>query len=135
MSSRMRAAIDPGTGATPKARNPLDIDELTERLVAAADAEGLDTFAVSEYSLGGPVAIRLAARHPERVSSLVLSASFAHADTRTDLAASVWHQLFASGQHTLLAEYLNLMGRGEAALNALPRHRRATRSRPPLRHR
>ncbi|GAA2380126.1 hypothetical protein GCM10010255_01420 [Streptomyces coeruleofuscus] len=37
----MRAAIDPGTGATPKARNPLDIDELAERLVAAADAAGL----------------------------------------------------------------------------------------------
>ncbi|GAA2380123.1 hypothetical protein GCM10010255_01410 [Streptomyces coeruleofuscus] len=49
----------------------------------------------------------------------MLNASFAHADTRTDLAASVWHQLFASGQHTLLAEYLNLMGLGEAVLNAL----------------
>ncbi|MFH8901561.1 hypothetical protein ACH4HG_34990 [Streptomyces coeruleorubidus] len=34
--------------------NPLDIDELTERLVAAADAEGLDTFAVNGHSLGGP---------------------------------------------------------------------------------
>ncbi|CAM5495993.1 hypothetical protein SVIOM74S_03720 [Streptomyces violarus] len=99
----------PSTGATPKARNPLDIDELTERLVAAAGAEGLDTFAVSGYSLGCPVAI----------SSLVLSASFTYAETRTDLAASVWHQLFASGQQTLLAEYLNLMGLGEAALNAL----------------
>ncbi|MEU3888544.1 alpha/beta fold hydrolase [Streptomyces sp. NPDC029041] len=109
----------PGTGTTPKAQNPLDIDELAERLVEAADAEGLDTFAVSGYSLGGPVAIRLAARHPERVSSLILSASFAHADTRTNLAASVWHQLFASGQHTLLAEYLNLMGLSEAALNSL----------------
>ncbi|MET8572424.1 alpha/beta fold hydrolase [Streptomyces sp. NPDC004783] len=109
----------PGTGVTPKAQNPLDLDELAEQLVAAADAEGLDTFAVSGYSLGGPVAIRLAARHPERVTSLVLSASFAHSDTRTALAASIWHQLFASGQHTLLAEYLNLMGLSEAALNAL----------------
>ncbi|MEU2543427.1 alpha/beta fold hydrolase [Streptomyces iakyrus] len=109
----------PGTGATPKAQNPLDLDELAEQLVAAADAEGLDTFSVSGYSLGGPVAIRIAARHPQRVSSLVLSASFAHADTRTALAASVWHQLFASGRHTLLAEYLNLMGLSGAALNAL----------------
>ncbi|MFE9031419.1 alpha/beta fold hydrolase [Streptomyces iakyrus] len=109
----------PGTGATPKAQHSLDLDELAEQLVAAADAVGLDTFSVSGYSLGGPVAIRIAARHPQRVSSLVLSASFAHADTRTALATSVWHQLFASGQHTLLAEYLNLMGLSEAALNAL----------------
>jgi 3-oxoadipate enol-lactonase len=109
----------PGAGATPKAQGPLEVDELAEQLVAAADAEGLDTFAVSGYSLGGPVAIRLAARHPERVSSLVLSASFAHPDTRAALAASIWHQLFESGQHTLLAGYLNLMGLSEAALNAL----------------
>ncbi|MEU0453862.1 alpha/beta fold hydrolase [Streptomyces sp. NPDC006129] len=109
----------PGTGATPKTQSPLDIDELAGQLVAAADAEGLDTFAVSGFSLGGPVAIRLAARHPERVTSLVLSATFAHTDTRTDLVASIWQQLFESGQHSVLAEYLNLMTLSEAALNLL----------------
>ncbi|WP_308345256.1 alpha/beta fold hydrolase [Streptomyces sp. ISL-94] len=109
----------PGAGATPKAQGPLEIDDLVEQLVAAADAEGLDTFAVSGYSLGGPVAIRLASRHPERVSSLVLSATFAHADTRTSLAASIWHQLFESGQHTVLAQYLNLMALSEPVLNSL----------------
>ncbi|MEE1753057.1 alpha/beta fold hydrolase [Streptomyces sp. SP18CS02] len=109
----------PGAGATPKAQGPLEIDELVEQLIAAADAEGLDTFAVSGYSLGGPVAIRLAARHPERVSSLVLSATFAYADTRTALAASIWHQLFESGQHTVLTQYLNLMALSEPVLNSL----------------
>ncbi|MBA4862943.1 alpha/beta fold hydrolase [Streptomyces sp. PSKA54] len=109
----------PGAGATPKAQEPLDIDELADQLVAAADAEGLGTFAVSGYSLGGPVAIRLATRHPERVSSLVLSATFSHADTRTDLAVSLWQHLFETGQHTVLAQYLNLMALGEPALNAL----------------
>ncbi|MFF4018689.1 alpha/beta fold hydrolase [Streptomyces sp. NPDC001843] len=109
----------PGTGATPKARIALDVDELADQLLAAADAEGLGTFAVSGYSLGGPVAIRLAARHPERVTSLVLSASFAHADTRAALAASLSQQLFASGQHILLAQYLNLMVLSETTLNAL----------------
>ncbi|WP_107088817.1 alpha/beta fold hydrolase [Streptomyces sp. NRRL B-3648] len=109
----------PGTGATPKAQSPLEVDELADQLVAAADAEGLRTFAVSGYSLGGPVAVRVAARHPERVSSLVLSATFAHTDTRTGLAASVWHQLFASGRHSVLAEYLTLMTLSDATLNAL----------------
>ncbi|MFF9808173.1 alpha/beta fold hydrolase [Streptomyces coeruleorubidus] len=109
----------PGAGATPKAQDPLDVDELADQLVAAADAEGLDTFAVSGYSLGGPVAIRVAARHPERVSSLVLSASFAHTDTRATLAASIWQQLFESGQHSVLARYLNLIGLSEATLNFL----------------
>ncbi|MGW2642809.1 alpha/beta fold hydrolase [Streptomyces sp. NPDC001348] len=109
----------PGAGATPKAQSPLEVDELADQLVAAADAEGLGTFAVSGYSLGGPVAIRVAARYPERVSSLVLSATFAHTDTRTGLVASVWHQLFESGQHSVLAEYLSLMTLSAAALNAL----------------
>ncbi|MFJ8010940.1 alpha/beta fold hydrolase [Streptomyces sp. NPDC096339] len=109
----------PGAGETPQPDAPLDVEELVDQLVAAADAEGLDTFAVSGYSLGGPVAIRLAARHPERVSSLVLSAAFAHADTRTDLATSIWHQLYETGQHTLLANYLSLMALSEGALNTL----------------
>ncbi|MFI0451410.1 alpha/beta fold hydrolase [Actinomadura sp. 6N118] len=109
----------PGAGATPKAQGPLDIDELADQLVAAADAEGLGTFAVSGYSLGGPVAIRLATRHPERVSSLVLSASFSHADTRTVLVSSIWQHLFETGPHAVLAKYLNLMTLSEPALNAL----------------
>lgn len=109
----------PGTGATPKAEQPLSLDELADQLVAAADAERLGTFAVSGYSLGGPVAIRLAARHPERVEALVLTASFAHADPRTELAASVWQRLFDTGQHDLLAAYMTLMTLSEPALNAL----------------
>lgn len=108
----------PGAGATPTARTPLELDELADQLVAAADAEGLDTFALSGYSLGGPVAVRVAARHPERVTSLVLSATFARVDTRTELAASIWQQLFASGEHTLLAQYMTLLAFGTPALNS-----------------
>ncbi|WP_328622823.1 alpha/beta fold hydrolase [Streptomyces sp. NBC_00354] len=108
----------PGAGKTPTTQGPLDLDELADQLVAAADAEGLDTFAVSGYSLGGPVALRVAARHPERVTALVLSATFAQVDTRTDLAASIWHELFTSGQHTLLARYVTLLAFSAPGLNS-----------------
>jgi pimeloyl-ACP methyl ester carboxylesterase len=108
----------PGSGATPAA-DRLEVDTLVDQLIAAADAEGLDTFAVSGYSLGGPVAIRLAARYPERVGSLVLTATFAHTDARTELVATVWQQLLETGQFTALAAYIQLMALGEPALSAL----------------
>lgn len=109
----------PGAGASPKAQGPIAIDELADQLVAAADAEGLEAFAVSGYSLGGPVAIRLTTRHPERVSSLVLTAAFPHADTRSALAASIWQHLFETGPNVVLARYLNLMALSEPGLNSL----------------
>ncbi|PAZ11374.1 alpha/beta hydrolase [Streptomyces sp. SA15] len=116
----------PGSGNTPT-QTALELDELADQLVAAADAEGLDTFAVSGYSLGGAVAIRIAARHPERVTSLVLSATFAHLDTRTELAADLLHQLFISGQHMLLAQYLTRLTLSAPAQNSLtPAQARAT---------
>ncbi|MCO1574573.1 alpha/beta hydrolase [Crossiella sp. SN42] len=109
----------PGSGATPATQHPLELDELADQLVAAADAEGLDTFAVSGFSLGGPVAIRVAARHPERVTAVVLSATFAHLDTRTELAIDIWHELMATGQHHLVAKYATLLALGAPALNSL----------------
>ncbi|MFI5725390.1 alpha/beta fold hydrolase [Streptomyces cyaneofuscatus] len=109
----------PGAGDSPRSLTPLDVDTLADELVAAADAEGVERFAVSGYSLGGPVAIRVAARHPERVDALVLSATFAYADTRTDLVASVWRQLLAADDPRLLGEFVQLMALGEGALNTL----------------
>src|ERR1700730_10810397 len=54
----------PGSGASSRSAGPLSEDELADQLVAAAVARGLETFAVSGFSLGGPIAIRIAARHP-----------------------------------------------------------------------
>ena len=109
----------PGTGATPRSERPLDLDELADQLVAAADAEGLETFAVAGYSLGGPVAIRAAIRHPERVKALILTATFAQRDTKLALAADVWHRLDAAGDRELLAKYLNLIALSTTALRSL----------------
>lgn len=110
----------PGSGDTPRSATPLSLDDLADQLVAAGVAEGLETFAVSGYSLGGPVAIRAAARHPERVTALVLTATFPHRDNRLALALPVWRKLAESGNRALLAEYLTMMALGADALEAMP---------------
>jgi pimeloyl-ACP methyl ester carboxylesterase len=109
----------PGTGATPRSAGPLDADDLADQLVAAAVAEGLETFALSGFSLGGPVAVRAAARHPERVTALVLTATFAQADARLRLACSVWRRAFETGDARLLAEYLLYVALSVPALEGL----------------
>ncbi|WP_328923566.1 alpha/beta hydrolase [Streptomyces sp. NBC_00190] len=110
----------PGSGHTPRSTTPLQLDDLADQLVAAAVAEGLNTFALHGYSLGGPVAIRAAARHPERVAALVLTATFPHRDNHLVLATSIWRKLAESGDRELLAEYLTMMAVGADALEAIP---------------
>jgi pimeloyl-ACP methyl ester carboxylesterase len=75
---------------------------------------------VSGFSLGGPVAIRAAARHPERVTALVLTAAFPHRDNRLALASSVWSKIAASGDRELLAEFQLMMALGTQALESMP---------------
>ncbi|MBO1333559.1 alpha/beta fold hydrolase [Streptomyces sp. VRA16 Mangrove soil] len=115
----------PGTGGTPRAGTPLRLDDLADQLVAAADAEGLDRFAVSGYSLGSTVAVRVAARHPERVTALLLTAGFAHPGPQLRLAAETWRTLAAAGDHDALARFLVPYALSEAALHALTEERLA----------
>ncbi|MBC5767714.1 alpha/beta fold hydrolase [Ramlibacter albus] len=53
------------------------LDALVADLEAAVDAAGLEQFALLGVSQGGAVAIAYAARHPQRVSRLVLLDAFA----------------------------------------------------------
>jgi len=106
----------PGTGQTPPSSTRLELDDLADQLIAAADAEGLQTFALAGFSLGGPVAIRVAARHPDRVTALVLTATFAYPDARLRLAAKIWHDLYRAGDRVLLAEFLTLVAFSRPAL-------------------
>lgn len=108
----------PGSGESPRSETRLTLDALADELVAAADAAGLRRFALAGYSLGGPVAIRAATRYPDRVSALTLSATFPRADARLRLAAEIWSRLYASGDRTLLAEFLTLVALSTEALEA-----------------
>ena len=54
----------------------LSFDRWVADLEAVVDAAGLSRFPIMGFCWGGPIAIVYAARHPERVSELVLSGTF-----------------------------------------------------------
>ncbi|GGU74846.1 alpha/beta fold hydrolase [Kitasatospora aureofaciens] len=72
----------PGSGDSPYEPGEPTLDEYADRLVAAADEEGLDTFDLAGFSLGAAVAVRIANRHPGRVRSLLLIAGVAGGSAR-----------------------------------------------------
>lgn len=88
----------PGAGRTPVASEPLDLDDLADRLVAIAVAQGHESFAVLGESLGTTVAVRAATRHPDRVTALVLTAGFPVADPVLALAAELIQILAKEGE-------------------------------------
>jgi pimeloyl-ACP methyl ester carboxylesterase/DNA-binding CsgD family transcriptional regulator len=55
----------------------LSADLWLNDLEAVVDAAGLDRFPLLAMSQGGPLAVRYAARHPDRVSALILLGTFA----------------------------------------------------------
>ena len=67
----------------PPASDRLDAAAHAEDAIAAADHAGLERFALVAWSSGGPIALQVATRHPERVAALVLvNAGFGHPPAR-----------------------------------------------------
>ncbi len=62
-----------GHGWSSKPDHPLEIDHYIDHVIAFIDAIGADKVYLSGESLGGWVAARLAARHPDRIERLVLN--------------------------------------------------------------
>ncbi|MES4906832.1 MULTISPECIES: alpha/beta fold hydrolase [unclassified Streptomyces] len=109
----------PGSGRTPRAEGPLDLDRLADDLVATAVEEGLETFAIAGYSLGGPVALRATTRHPERVTALVLTATFAHPNARMRLLVEDWLRHLRSDDAEATARWTLLAGAGAPYLDRM----------------
>jgi 2-hydroxy-6-oxonona-2,4-dienedioate hydrolase len=63
----------PGHGWTTTAKSDLEIDDYIDHLFGLMDALGIERAHLSGESLGGWVAIKFAARYPERVGRLVLN--------------------------------------------------------------
>jgi pimeloyl-ACP methyl ester carboxylesterase len=63
-------------------------------LEAVADAAGLDRFAMVGMSQGGPVGVAYAARHPGRLSRLILYGTYGRAMDQTDPQAVELEQTF-----------------------------------------
>lgn len=76
-----------GTGLSDRSLGAADVEHLADDLEAVADAAGLDRVPVYAISQSVPVALTFAARHPDRVSRLVLVNGFVQGSTaRGDLA-------------------------------------------------
>jgi pimeloyl-ACP methyl ester carboxylesterase len=71
-----------GSGLSDWDTDEYSLDAWVRDLETVVDAAGLDRFPLLGISQGGAVAIEYAARHPERVSRLVIYGSFVHGPVR-----------------------------------------------------
>ena len=74
-----------GTGLSDRRAADLSFDAWVSDLETVVDATGLENFDLYGQSQGGPVAVAYAARHPERVSRLILMGTYARGWLNRDL--------------------------------------------------
>jgi pimeloyl-ACP methyl ester carboxylesterase/tetratricopeptide (TPR) repeat protein len=75
-----------GCGLSDRAVDELSLDAWVRDLEAAVDALKLERFPLLGISQGGPIAIAYAARHPERVSHLILYGTYARGRALRELS-------------------------------------------------
>jgi 3-oxoadipate enol-lactonase len=67
-----------GHGGGVRSRRPFRLADCADDVIALADVLGIDRVIPVGYSMGGPVALYAARRHPDRVAGMVLCATAAH---------------------------------------------------------
>jgi pimeloyl-ACP methyl ester carboxylesterase len=84
-------ALDlPGHGHSSGVEGLRTIEDYAAFTVAFLDALKLESIVIAGHSMGGPIAIELALRHPERVQALVLIATAAKFDIPKE-RIDIWH--------------------------------------------
>ena len=109
----------PGSGATPRSLQPLQLDMLVDQMVATAVQAGVEKFAMLGYSLGCAVALRAATRHPDRVMALILTSGFAQLDTVSRLKAQTLRNLVNGGDLSTAAQLLTNLTISEQYINSI----------------
>jgi pimeloyl-ACP methyl ester carboxylesterase/DNA-binding CsgD family transcriptional regulator len=103
-----------GCGLSDRDVEDLSLGARVADLEAVIDAAGLERFALLGMSQSGPVAVAYAARHPERVSHLILFATYARGRLRRDPSPS------AREQAQLMVSLIRMgWGQGEPAFRRL----------------
>jgi pimeloyl-ACP methyl ester carboxylesterase len=88
----------PGSGDSPLPDDGvLRIDMIADQVVATAQKAGLESFAVAGASMGAAVAIKVAARYPDRVLALATVAGYAHLRPTLRLNLELWAAMQARG--------------------------------------
>lgn len=123
----------PGHGFTTLTDHDLEIPEYEGHLLGLLDALGLERVHLIGESLGGWIAIKFAAHHPERVRSVVLSAPGGRvvSESRIDQAQSVNSQAVADPTFENVKKRLQVVIHDPAKItDELVRIRQASYSRP-----
>ena len=109
-----------GSGATVDPGGPLELDDLATQVAGAADAAGLERYAIVGFSLGAAVAAALAAREPDPVSALVLvSGAVSGAGARSRLQFELWRDLHRTNPE-LFARLWMLIGFSAPFVEGIP---------------
>lgn len=100
-------------GLSPQSRGRFEVEEEADEIAGILDALDVGQAVVVGYSLGGTIAQSLAYRHPARVASLVLIATFSHHPRARRLArlaglviARAWERLTGWGTPDVRSLYL-----------------------------
>ncbi|MFB7507347.1 MULTISPECIES: alpha/beta fold hydrolase [Streptomyces] len=93
----------PGSSRGRLPSGPLQLEVLADQVVATARQAGLRNFVIAGTSLGAAVAVKVAARHPDRVRGLFTLAGFARPRTTLWLSLEMWASLHAHRDDKLSA--------------------------------
>ncbi|ORW96536.1 hypothetical protein AWB92_06185 [Mycobacterium sp. IEC1808] len=108
----------PGSGESPLPAAPIEAATVAEQIVRLVSRIGVRRFAVAGASLGAPIAMKVAAMYPDRVTHLVSVCGYAKARPSLRLREQVFEAVLAADS-TTIGRLLLIFGLTEATLTSL----------------